>query len=721
MLREYAVRYGDKISGWWLDGVYREYYKYNDALLEKYTEAIRAGNPKALVAFNTFGCPPAVGSWPGGCPPIGDKTIDPTSQFADFTAGESDSFKQLPVNRFVNRNNDSVAQWHSLHYLGSQWAGPGSCQCADAKGVPALMDNCSCAGCVPHTAAELRRYSDAAAAKGGVVTVDVQLLRNGSMNADQVALFAAAWKLQSNAKLVPTSPSMAKMDDSATSTPPFATTVLSRSAKTDDAISNSPPPPVKVTSDGRAAILAEGLAPVPIGVYAMIFASYPADRGQFKPMASADWETLVHNGYIAAVSLHFSWADIQSLPPPAPLNFSVLTTALDDIDKACSVYGKPAGCLPIFLKPYLAKHPAWSFTGPNVSVPTVATNALGMRVVVRPTEPETGDDAWNKYIDQAGVEAARAIPVSTDAIWQSHVAFLMRGVGGWLEAVDPSATRVRVCHFAGPVMSSLQMRPGPQQLFQWLDNAGGDTLGMQWSKAAHIEAWKNMARGMAALSPAFTKRAWAFDFTVLPPSHRNASQLYLNTAEQQSVFDVLAASHPRGAGAVIAKTESLHVDLGKGDNTCSFVPNPEHSLRSFAVQYSNSEQIPYALIGARTGRHGWENFAPLAMRSLLYNHSSIPAMFPMSTLAKFSMWRDMNSSMPTQTQGTLWAEVWRHEAVDTAKFPSCVTPAALAEDLGVWDAGLRSNFLPKVQKTESDEEEDLSVWHRPPPAAASSW
>jgi hypothetical protein len=211
VLREYAVRYGDKVSGWWLDGMYREYYKYNEALLEKYTEAIRAGNPKALVAFNTFGCPPAVDSWPGGCPPIGDETIDPTSEFADFTAGEADSFKQLPANRFVNGTNGSVAQWHSLHYLGSQWAAPGSCQCTDAKGVPALMDNCSCAGCVPHTAAELRRYSEAAAKQGGVVTVDVQLLRNGSMNADQAAILAAAWKPQSNALL------MAKTDDSASS------------------------------------------------------------------------------------------------------------------------------------------------------------------------------------------------------------------------------------------------------------------------------------------------------------------------------------------------------------------------------------------------------------------------------------------------------------------------------------------------------------------------
>ena len=415
-----------------------------------------------------------------------------------------------------------------------------------------------------------------------------------------------------------------------------------------------------VTTDGRGALLAEGIAAVPIGVYAMIFASYPA-KGQFKPMLATDWDALVRNGYVAAISLHFSWADIQPEAPPAALNFSLLTAALDAIDKACTVHGKGAGCLPVFLKPYLAKHPPWSYTGANVSVPTVSKNVLGMRVVVRPTNATTGYDAWDKNIDEAGVEASRAIPISTDPVWQAQVATLMRGVGGWLEEVDPAASRVRVCHFAGPVMSSLQMRPGPHELFQWMDNIDPDTLGMQWSKAAHIKAWKDAAAEMVRWSPAFGKRAWAFDFTVLPLSHHNTSQLFLDTAEQKSVFDALAATHPRGPGALIAKTESLHVDLwpptcitcGRWSpaSLCAFVPDPEHGMQSFATQYKSlPDQIPYHLIGSRAGRHGWENFAALEMQGLTSNHSKIPAMFPVSTLAKFSMWQDMNSTKPVQAQ-----------------------------------------------------------------------
>ena len=56
------------------------------------------------------------------------------------------------------------------------------------------MDNCSCTGCVPHTSAQLRNHSGAVARKQGVITVDVQLLRNGSMNSDQVTVLASAWK-----------------------------------------------------------------------------------------------------------------------------------------------------------------------------------------------------------------------------------------------------------------------------------------------------------------------------------------------------------------------------------------------------------------------------------------------------------------------------------------------------------------------------------------------
>ena len=37
------------------------------------------------------------------------------------------------------------------------------------------------------------RYTQAVNGRGGVLTVDLQLLRNGSMNAQQVAILGEAW------------------------------------------------------------------------------------------------------------------------------------------------------------------------------------------------------------------------------------------------------------------------------------------------------------------------------------------------------------------------------------------------------------------------------------------------------------------------------------------------------------------------------------------------
>jgi hypothetical protein len=322
----------------------------------------------------------------------------------------------------------------------------------------------------------------------------------------------------------------------------------------------------------------------------------------------------------------------------------------------------------------------------------MATNALGMKVVVRPSV--NGTDLWNPWNWAGGVTANRAIPVSTDVAWQTQISRLTKGVNDWLGAVDPNSTRVRVAHFSGPVMGSLQMRPGPSNMFACMDNNGTDTLGMNWNKESHIAAWERMAHDMA--SPDYSelaKRSWAFDFTVLPPSARNASQLYLDTADQRRAFDALAAAHPRGQDAVIAKTESLHVDLADGCNTCAFKANPHHSQRSFAYQYvEEPASIPYRFIGEQHGRHGWENFSPLAMKSLPFNKSQVPAMYPVQQLANFSMFADLNRTAPALPSGALWAEIWRFEGVNTSSAPACDTPAALAGHLRAWDVALRVNY-----------------------------
>ncbi len=52
VLEEYAVRYGSKVNGWWIDGCYREHFKYDEDLLQLYVDACKKGNPKAVVALN---------------------------------------------------------------------------------------------------------------------------------------------------------------------------------------------------------------------------------------------------------------------------------------------------------------------------------------------------------------------------------------------------------------------------------------------------------------------------------------------------------------------------------------------------------------------------------------------------------------------------------------------------------------------------------------------
>jgi len=81
VLEEYAVRYGDLVKGWWIDGCYHNSLGYTDELLAPYYEAIKKGNPHALVAMNN------------GCPPD-----EPKKNYCreDYTCGEIVDFTVVP-------------------------------------------------------------------------------------------------------------------------------------------------------------------------------------------------------------------------------------------------------------------------------------------------------------------------------------------------------------------------------------------------------------------------------------------------------------------------------------------------------------------------------------------------------------------------------------------------------------------------------------------------
>lgn len=150
VLEEYAVRYGDAVKGWWVDGCYEGFLKYNDDLLDLYTAAIRKGNPHAVVAYND-GVKEYFAAY---------------GRSADFTAGEFNDFYAVPRGRFVDGQ-----QAFALIPLGA-WSqnGDGAGWCN--KGMKVSTE-------------KLVQYVRTVNERGGVVAVDIRINPDSSWEEDQ--------------------------------------------------------------------------------------------------------------------------------------------------------------------------------------------------------------------------------------------------------------------------------------------------------------------------------------------------------------------------------------------------------------------------------------------------------------------------------------------------------------------------------------------------------
>jgi hypothetical protein len=168
-IREYAVRYGRNLDGWWFDGCYGwsvfPNTTYNWPL---WFEATRAGNPDAIVAFND-------GSLCNGF-------TKPVTPLQDYLAGEvdvlvdgklklgrrPDSPLYLPKSRFVEGTS---CQWHALVPIDCQWAneGPGPMP------PPKYSDD------------DLFRFVKNCKAVGGAVTLNVGVYQEGGVAPASVA------------------------------------------------------------------------------------------------------------------------------------------------------------------------------------------------------------------------------------------------------------------------------------------------------------------------------------------------------------------------------------------------------------------------------------------------------------------------------------------------------------------------------------------------------
>lgn len=109
--RELSIRYGENVAGWWVDGVWMGAYKnspHREQWFAAIAEALRAGNPDALVAFN-----------PGRIETYGMIRYSPQN---DYTAGEHgmagsyDKLTFVPQSRWVDG-----AQCHVWTFLGENW------------------------------------------------------------------------------------------------------------------------------------------------------------------------------------------------------------------------------------------------------------------------------------------------------------------------------------------------------------------------------------------------------------------------------------------------------------------------------------------------------------------------------------------------------------------------------------------------------------------------
>ncbi len=161
--QEYGERYGEKIAGWWCDGAY-SFIGYDDEKLGILAAGLKAGYPQRLVALN-----PGV-----------DPQVRAYSRHEDYTCGEQNRFSEIPPTRYLDGE-----QWHILSFLGDFWGKPGS----------------------QYEKQELADYVYEVHQRAGVVSIDVILFRDGSLDRSQMELLKAVRQgLSSNQARIPVPP-----------------------------------------------------------------------------------------------------------------------------------------------------------------------------------------------------------------------------------------------------------------------------------------------------------------------------------------------------------------------------------------------------------------------------------------------------------------------------------------------------------------------------------
>lgn len=146
VIREWSLRWGRKVSGWWFDGCYFPNTMYRSPEppnFASFAASARAGNPDAAVAFN---------------PGVVYRMLSLTP-YEDFTAGEIDKPDLVTIRRASGGMIDG-AQLHMLSFLGQTWG----------MGAPRF------------TPEQIIAYTKKLLAAGGAVTWDVPVETNGTIS-----------------------------------------------------------------------------------------------------------------------------------------------------------------------------------------------------------------------------------------------------------------------------------------------------------------------------------------------------------------------------------------------------------------------------------------------------------------------------------------------------------------------------------------------------------
>ena len=111
MIREWSLRYGPGVKGWWFDGLYDwngiRSTRMDMSLshnISTHTLAAKAGNKQSIVTYN-----------------YGFGKIHVNTPYCDYSSGEKQTIDEIPSSRWVEEG----VQWFLFTYLGEKWGGKG--------------------------------------------------------------------------------------------------------------------------------------------------------------------------------------------------------------------------------------------------------------------------------------------------------------------------------------------------------------------------------------------------------------------------------------------------------------------------------------------------------------------------------------------------------------------------------------------------------------------